>query len=92
MLVAVGVQVAGGQRGVGLDVVAELDHLDVQAVLGGDLLHLFHDLGVRAAGHADLDRLFLGDGARCQRCADRGAENPLQQVATLHDMRSCFRK
>jgi len=32
VLVAVGVQVAGGERGVRLDVVGELDDLDLQAV------------------------------------------------------------
>ena len=70
MLVAVGVEVAGGQRGVGLDVVAELDDLDLQAVLLGDLLHLLEDLRVRAGGDADLQRLVLRQQRRGQRGGD----------------------
>ena len=58
MLVAVRVEIAGGERGVRLHVVGELDDLDVQAVLRRDRLHDFHDLRVRTAGDADLDRVF----------------------------------
>jgi hypothetical protein len=84
MLIAVGVEVAGGQRGVRLDVVAELDDLDIEAILGGDLLDLFHDLGVRTAGHADLDRLVLRHRGGGEAGTERGADDPLQQATTLH--------
>jgi len=55
VLVAVGLQVAGGQGGIGLHVVAEFDDLDLQAVFLGDLLDVLHDLGVGAGGDAHLD-------------------------------------
>ncbi|MNY18744.1 hypothetical protein D3C86_1521440 [compost metagenome] len=84
MLVAVGVEVACGQRGVRLDVVAELHHLDIQAVLGRHLLHLLHDLRVRAARHANLDRLFLRQRARGNGQAQRHCSSSLQQITTLH--------
>ena len=55
--------VASGQRSVGLNVVAELDDLDLEAVLLGNLFHLLKNLRVGAAGHAHLDGLVLGHGA-----------------------------
>jgi hypothetical protein len=74
VLVAVGVQVAGGERGVGLDVVAELDDLDLQAVFFGDLLDLLKDLRVRAGGDADLERLVLREHGGRQGGGQRECE------------------
>ncbi len=54
MLVDVHVQLLGVQRGIGLDEVAEFDQLDLQAFLGGHLLHDFTDLRVRADGDTHL--------------------------------------
>jgi hypothetical protein len=71
VLVAVGVQVAGGERGVGLDVVAELDDLDFQAVFFGDLLDLLKNLRVRAGGDADLERLVLREHGAGERGGQR---------------------
>ena len=55
VLVAVGLQVARGQRGIGLHVVAEFHHFNGQPLRGGVLFHLFHDFGVRAGGGAHLE-------------------------------------
>ena len=53
-------QVAGVQRGVGDHVVGEFDDLDVEAVLCGDRLDGFEDLGMGAGGDADLDGFGTG--------------------------------
>jgi hypothetical protein len=59
VLEGVGVQVARGQRRVGQLVVVEHHDLDVQAVLGGDLLDHFEDLLAVADGDADLERVLV---------------------------------
>lgn len=58
--------------GVGLDEIAELDQLDLQALPGRDLLHHFADLGVRADGHADLELGVLRQGRRGGGKSDEG--------------------
>ncbi len=85
MLVGVGVQVAGGQRGVGLDVVGEFDDLHLHAVFFQQLLDLFHDLGVRTGGHAHLDLVFGHGGSTGQAGGQAQACDELNQLTTLHD-------
>jgi hypothetical protein len=63
VLEAVGVEVAGVERGVGLHVVVELDDLYVQPIALGDLLDHLPDLGIRSADRADTDGLLLGRDA-----------------------------
>ena len=84
VLVAIAIQVAGGQCGVGLHVVGELDDLDLQAVLLGNLLHLFKNLGVRAASHADLDGLVLGQGGHRQSGSEGQCQGGLQKGTLVH--------
>jgi hypothetical protein len=85
VLVAVGIQVAGGQRRIGLDIVAELDDLEVQTVLGSNLFDHFHDLRVRAGGHADLDGLVLGLGGK-PRVAAAATANVVRKSERLFNM------
>ncbi len=59
MLEGVGVEVARGQRRIGQLVVVEHHDLDVQAVLGGDLLDHLEDLLAVADGDADLERVLV---------------------------------
>ncbi|MNQ97536.1 hypothetical protein D3C85_1131920 [compost metagenome] len=54
MLVDVQVQLLGVQCCVGLDEIAELNQLHLQALLGRHLLRHFSDLRVRADGDAHL--------------------------------------
>ncbi|MPN16051.1 hypothetical protein SDC9_163389 [bioreactor metagenome] len=79
MLIAIGVQLASSQRGVGLHVIGELDHLHPQAVTLGHLLDLLHDHGVRACRHANLDGGFVLRQRRpgksnCRSHGDRGLD------------------
>ena len=79
VLVAVGVQVAGGQCRVGLHIVAELDDLDFQAVFFSDLFDLLENLRVRACRDANSQRLVL----RQQSAGEGGCEG--QREGRLHE-------
>jgi len=73
VLERVGLEVLERQRLVRDHVVGELDHLDVEAALGADLLHDVHDLGMGTGGHADADGFGLGRG-REQGCSRKGCQ------------------
>ena len=56
MLEAVDVDISLVQGDVRLDIVAEFDDLDLQAVFFGHFLDHFHDLRMRARGYPDFQR------------------------------------
>ena len=60
VLVDVGVDVTGHQRGIGLNEVTKLHQFDLQALLGCHLLGHFGNLRVRAGCDADSDFQILG--------------------------------
>jgi hypothetical protein len=60
MLKAVGVDVAAGQRRVGLDEVGKLDDLDAEPLASGVGLDDIEDGGLWPGGDAYLDRLQVG--------------------------------
>ena len=72
MLERVGLKILQRQRLVGNHVISELDHLDVEAPFGADLLHNVENLGVGTGGHADTDGFSLGSGCEqgrgCKGC------------------------
>ena len=70
MLIAVGIEVAGSQRCVRLNVIAEFDDLQFQTIFFSDLFDLFQNLGMRAAGGADLDGFVLGRHRCCNQTGD----------------------
>ena len=72
VLEVVGIQLALFQRGVGDDVVFELDDLQSVAFLGQDLLGDLQDLGVGSGGCADLDGLVVGGTAAGGQSQNQG--------------------
>ena len=75
MLVAVGLQVAGIERGVRRHVVLELDDLQFQPVTRSDLPGHLGDLRMRPRGDADADDI-LGVGKGAARRAEQQRGGP----------------
>ena len=54
-----------GKGGIGRDVIRELDHFDVKALLLSNFSGLRHDVGMRSCGHSNLDGLKLRSLGSC---------------------------
>ena len=59
MLIDSNVKLLFGEGGIGRDVIRELDHFDVKALLLSNFSGLRHDVGMRSCGHSNLDGLKL---------------------------------
>ena len=84
VLVGVGIQIARRQGRIGLNVVAELDHLDLQAVFFGHFFDLLKNLGVRASRHTNLEGFVLRQRAGGKTGGQGQGEGRLQQGALVH--------
>ena len=92
VLEVVDVDVAGLQRDVGCRPVAELDHLDVQALRLRFVERGIDAVGINAGEHADLDRLGRRRAARSRPCdeqerpegGEREPSNGIEHEQTAH--------
>ena len=65
MLIDSNVKLLFGEGGIGRDVIRELDHFDVKALLLSNFSGLRHDAGMRSCGHSNLDGLKLRSLGSC---------------------------
>ena len=84
MLIDIGVDIAGRQRRIGLDEIAKLHQLDLQALLGRHLLGHFGNLSVGASSHANGDFQILSLNQRSGRQQGRSGERRNQRTL-VHD-------
>ena len=83
MLHGVQVQIARRQRGVGLHVVVEFDHLQINAFLGGQGLDLLHHQRVGAGRDADFELDVLGLGRASEGEGVGGGQQGADESAFL---------
>ena len=65
VLIDSNVKLLFGEGGIGRDVIRELDHFDVKALLLSNFSGLRHDVGMRSCGHSNLDGLKLRSLGSC---------------------------
>ena len=71
VLIDSNVKLLFGEGGIGRDVIRELDHFDVKALLLSNFSGLRHDVGMRSGGHSNLDGLKLRSLGSCGGCRRR---------------------
>lgn len=87
MLIDSDVKLLFGKGGIGRDVIRELDHFDVKALLLSNFSGLRHDVGMRSCGHSNLDGLKLRSLGSCGAAAGACAAACFSGSALLQAVR-----